>query len=240
MFPYKSKLSVPAICLLLLSFVAPCHSVAQTAAAESSSTNADVAQSVPGQAGQVPKPGELGSPFSADHFWNHLAMELSGGYSPVVQKGTGYFDKGFNVTGGVIDRFSPRWMLLAELKFFRLSGTMSSGGQATTNSNVVVAFNLDAAYDLLPRSSTSPYLIGGAGYYNLPSEVQCTAGTCSPQTGQNNTNVAGYNGGFGIRHKLYADKQMEIFAEGRYHYIASGSSAFGQISLFPISAGIRW
>jgi hypothetical protein len=33
---------------------------------------------------------------------------------------------------------------------------------------------------------------------------------------------------------------MELFAEVRYHYIASGSTAFGQISLLPVSAGIRW
>jgi hypothetical protein len=56
----------------------------------------------------------------------------------------------------------------------------------------------------------------------------------------NAASAVGYNGGIGIRHKLYADRHMEIFAEGRYHYIASGSTDFGQISLIPISAGIRW
>jgi len=48
------------------------------------------------------------------------------------------------------------------------------------------------------------------------------------------------NGGLGVRRRLYADKRMELFAEGRYHYIASGFTDFGQISLFPVSAGIRW
>jgi len=33
---------------------------------------------------------------------------------------------------------------------------------------------------------------------------------------------------------------MEVFAEARYHYIASGSTPLGQISLLPVSAGIRW
>ena len=56
---------------------------------------------------------------------------------------------------------------------------------------------------------------GGIGFYNLPSEKSCSAGTCSPQTGLNDTNAVGYNFGAGVRHRLYYGKLTELFAEWR-------------------------
>lgn len=242
---YPSKLSLAAVCLLM-SFLVSAHVAGQTAksssASESSSADGSLAQSVPGQADQTPQPGELGSPFPAEHSWNHFALEVSGGYTPVVSKGKGYFNKGFNVTAGVIDRLSSHWALLAEVQIIGLRGSLpyqsGSGNYTLDYSNTVVALDLSAAYDLLPKARTSPYVIGGAGYYRLGPLT--TSGEGSSDSGGINATSAGYNGGLGIRHKLYAGKRTEIYAEGRYHYLASGSSDFGQISLFPISAGIRW
>jgi hypothetical protein len=224
-----------------VSFLSPTHAAAQATnqapASESSTADATSAQSAPDKTGQVPQPGQLGSPFSADHFWKHIALELSSGYSPVVSKGAGYFTKGFTVTAGVIDHLSPHWNLLAEAHFFGLEG-------ASPYSNTDFALDLGGSYYLLSRSRTNPYLIGSVGYYELgtvttPQIVQCVGVNC-PGNILNAASAVGYNGGIGIRHKLYADRHMEIFAEGRYHYIASGSTDFGQISLIPISAGIRW
>lgn len=215
------KRSVAIVFFLLLSSMHPCRSQAQTA---------------PGQTEQVPQPGQLGSPFPVEHSWNHLGLEISGGYAPVVSKGAGYFDKGFMVTAGVVDHFSPRWSALVEANFFGLNGEYSN-----TDFGVV----LGGSYNLLPRHDTGPYVIGGAGYYLLgavpPSDLsQPCFSTLCPVNSLNAASAFGFNGGAGLRRRLYAGRAMEIFAEGRYHYVASGSTAIGQISILPITAGIRW
>lgn len=211
MFVSLSKLSLAFHCFLFLSLAASSPAVAQT---------------VPGQTDKVPQPGELGSPFPANHFWNHFSFEISGGYSPVVNHGAGYFDKGWDVTIGAVDRLTPRWKLLTELQYFGMNKNTLFKGQVSGNSNIVATLGLSTSFDLLAHTSTSPYLIGGGGYYRLV-----------PQPG---ANAPGANIGAGIRHKVYADRQVEIFAEARYHLIASGATDFGQLSLLPISAGIRW
>ena len=220
MFQLCLKQTPLAVCLLVLTLFFPFRAVAQTA---------------PDQ--QIPQPGELGSPFPAEHAWNHLGLEISGGYVPVVGKGVGYFNKGFNVGAGVVDHFSPRWSAMAEVQIFGLRGS-SSGGSANY-SNTVVSLGLAAAFDFLPRRRTGAYVIGGVGYYLL-GPVTLSGAENSDLTAVDSANTVGYNGGVGIRHRFYPDRQMEIFAEGRYHYIASGSTAFGQMSLLPVGAGIRW
>jgi hypothetical protein len=237
MFHARSKRALTVICILLLSALTSRNTEAQTAKllaiSDSSSVEATSAQSSSGQPDKVPQPGELGSPFSVDHFWNRIGIELGGGYSPVVQKGAGLFDNGFNVTGGVIDHLSRHWNLLVEAQIFGLKGV----NYAPNSSSVTFALDVATAYDLIPHAKTSPYVIGGAGYYQLAPGILCNfVGDCTTIS----DHAVGYNGGIGIRHRLYADRRMEIYAEGRYHYIASGSTAFGQVSLLPISAGIRW
>jgi hypothetical protein len=212
LFISSLKLTFASLCVLFLTLAISVPVAAQT---------------VPGQPAKIPQPGEFGSAFKVDHFWNHFAFEISGGYSPVVNHGAGYFDKGWDVTIGAIDRLSPRWKLLTELQYFGMNkNTLFKGQVNPSNPNIVATLGLSTAFDLLSHTSTSPYLIGGGGYYRLV-----------PQPG---ANAAGGNIGVGIRHRIYADRQVEIFAEARYHYIASGSTAFGQISLFPITAGFRW
>ncbi|MGA2218813.1 MAG: hypothetical protein ABSG51_12045 [Terracidiphilus sp.] len=218
MFPSSSKLPFVFLCLFLPLFALPSRSAAQAA---------------PGQTDKVPQPGELGSPFSVDHWWGHVALEVSGGYSPVVNKGAEYFGNGFNVTAGVIDHLSPHWNLLGEVHIFGLNGV----NYAPNSGSATVAFDFATAYDLLPRARSSPYVIGGIGYYQFAPGTLCNmVGDCTTISDHS----VGYDGGAGVRHRLYAGKRMELFAEVRYHYIASGSTAFGQISLLPVSAGIRW
>jgi hypothetical protein len=215
MFQNQLKLSLIFVSFLLLFSFATTHVSAQ---------------SVPGQPDKIPQPGELGSPFSVDHFWKHIAFEFGSGYIPVEQKGAGLLGNGYIATVGVIDRLTPHWNLMAEMHILGLSGVSNPNYSTPT-----FAFDLSMAYDILPHSRTSPYLIGGAGDYQLR--------LCNGPGGACNTIVAsapGYNGGIGLRHRLYAGKRAELFTEGRYHYIASGSTPFGQISMLPISAGIRW
>lgn len=228
MFQFHRKHCAVAIFLLLLFPTISNHAIAQV---------------VPDQPAPVAQPGQMGYPFPSDRSWNHVALEFSGGYAPVVSKGAGYFNKGFNVTVGVVDHIGPRWTVMAEVQIFGLRGSSASsngsGALTADYSSTVVSIGAAGAYDFLPRARTSPYVIGGAGYYLLGG-VTLSGPAGSDLTAIDSASAVGYNGGAGIRHRLFSDKHMELFAEGRYHYIASGSSAFGQISLLPVSAGIRW
>jgi opacity protein-like surface antigen len=208
-----------AVCLLFLSFLFPFNAMAQTA---------------PDQ--QLPQPGELGSPFPAGHFWERIAFEFAGDYSPKVVQGAGSFGSGYGGTVGVVDRVNPHWNLLAEFQFLSQKQSSFPSGMATNGSTFISTFDLAGLYDVRPHEPTSPYLLGGAGFYHLTSPQGCVVGC--PTNGA--ANSAGFLAGAGVRHQLNAGRQSSVFAEVRYHYIASGSSAFGQISLLPLSAGIRW
>jgi len=199
------------------------------------------AQNTPDQPPAIPQPGQMGSPFPSDHAWNHVGLEIAGGYAPVIGKGQGYFSQGFNVTGGIVDHLSAHWSVLGEVHIFGLDGsqTIAGSGSATTFTNTLVGLGGAASYDLLPRARTSPYVIGGGGYY-LIGPVTTSGPSGGSLTAINSASAAGFNGGAGIRHRLFPDRRMELFAEARYHYIASGSTAFGQLSLLPVAAGIRW
>jgi opacity protein-like surface antigen len=215
----RSMRSMLAVCLFFLSFFLSVHAGAQTA---------------PDQ--QIPQPGELGSPFPAGHFWERIAFEFAGDYNPKVVQGGGAFGAGYGGTGGVIDRLSPRWNLLAEFQFLSQQQSVLPSGAVTDQSTFISTFDLAGLYEFRPHEMTSPYVLGGAGFYHLTSPSGCVVG-CPADA---RANSAGFLAGAGVRHRLNAARQTSIFAEVRYQYIASGSTAFGQISLLPISAGIRW
>lgn len=237
MFQTLLKLSSIAVSFLLLFSFAATNTTAQTLKQTTESSSAEQAQSAPGQPDKIPQPGELGSPFSANHFWNRMSVEFAGEYSPTVQ-GSGSYGTGYGGTAGAISRFNLHWDLLAEFQFLSQKQKTIPNGSTPDYATSVADVDVAGLYAFLPHEATSPYILGGAGYYHLstPTGIACVGG-CSSHT---SANAAGFLGGLGIRHRLYADKRMELFAEGRYHYIASGSSAFGQLSLFPISAGFRW
>jgi len=240
-------------CLLFLSFLISSHAAAQSANQTSGngSAGSSSAQSAPGQTEKIPQPGELGSPFPEDHAWRHFALELGGGFVPVLNKGAGLFSHGFNVTAGVVDHVHPRLDLALEVQYFGLQGSSKYtdiyGFQhSAAYSNTDFAFDFAASYALISRGRNSPYLVGGIGYYYIgsvpPSNLStpCSSGVLCPTNLVNSADKLGFQAGVGFRHRLYSDKDLALFGEGRYHYIASASSAFGQISVFPISAGIRW
>jgi len=231
------------------------HSESAVAASNSSSL-AGSENEIQIEAGpQLPKPGQPGSPFSVDHFWKRISFEVAGGYSPVLNRGTGYYGPGFTASAGAVERFSKYWRLQAEGQVLGQHGNLSHATYDPGNNFVaadvasyIFAFHLDALYDLRPDAANSPYLIGGAGYYHLGTHSVCATDLNGCQSGSNepfatdvaSVNSAGFNFGAGIRHRLYADRHTEIFADARYHFIASGSSVIGQVSVLPVSAGLRW
>ena len=84
----------------------------------------------------------------------------------------------------------------------------------TVNGNVVYAF---------PGGLTAtPYLIGGAGWYNLAAD----------ETGAESTNEFGLNGGIGAR---FALSGFSTFVEARYHYVFSDLES---AQLIPLTFGV--
>jgi hypothetical protein len=253
----KSFLFFLCRCLLLVCF-STSFAIAQSPDKQAGSVgSASLSQegqapppNVPGAPQPPPKPGELGWTFGNEHWWNHFALELSGGYVPVLQKGSGYFSDGYDVTAGVVDHLGEHLNLLFEGQFFGLAGSSQYVDiygltQTTSQSNTDFAFDLAASYDFLSRARNSPYIIGGAGYYRLGDVPPKSLAPCEnpydcPTNLANATAAPGFDGGIGFRHRLYSDRHTEIFAEGRYHLIAAGSSAYGQIAILPVAAGIRW
>jgi len=245
--PSKPFPSLVSSCLFLVCFSAsfaiaqsPDKQTGSPGTASSSQEEQTPPPNVPGAPQPPPNPGELGWPFLNEHWWNHWALELGGGYVLVVNKGTGYFDHGFLVTTGVLDHVRPNLNLMVEFQFFGLQGSQ----QISQYSNTDFTADIAASYALFSRFRNSPYLIGGAGYYYLGplggggSGTSCSGTLCPPDASYT-ANRAGFQVGLGFRHRLFTDKATELFVEGRYHYIESASS-YGQLSLMPVSGGIRW
>jgi hypothetical protein len=243
LFRIAAQPSIAPLCLFVVLFAIPPVLTAQFANRTPGSADSLLGQNAPDQNPKIAQPGELGSPFPVEHSWNHFALELSGGYTPLTQKGAGYFDRGFSVTAGVVDHIAPFCTLMVEANIFGMSGSKSinTGSSISTSnySNTVFAPDFAVGFDFLSRARTSPYAIGGIGYYVF-GPVTLSGTSPSSLTAISAANAVGYNGGGGVRHRLYSEKNISIFAEARYHHIASGSTAFGQISLLPVSAGIRW
>jgi len=211
----------------------------------------------PGQQGpELPQPGQPGSPFQVDHFWNHIGLELAGGYAPVVNSGAGYYGSGFTATVGAVYHLNARLAFLAEGQVLGQSGTVNLQGcnESTADcdsgsaASYIFSFQLSPVLYLRPRGATSPFLVGGAGYYHLGTHDACvgmTSGCDAPSDNPFNSNLvsvnaAGFNVGAGLRRQISPYRKSEIFIDARYHYIASGSSSLGQVSMLPVSLGVRW
>lgn len=120
-------------------------------------------------------------------------------------------------------------------------GTLSVSGTATSP----LGFRFDAMYNNLSGKSdgpdltvwtvngnlvyaipggmtATPYLIGGAGWYNLKAD----------QSGAESTNEFGLNGGIGAR---FALSGFSTFVEARYHYMFSDPEA---AQIIPLTFGI--
>lgn len=218
------------------------NALAQSEGDSASSTDTSV---------RTPKANEIKSAFHTQYAWNHFALELGGGYIDVASKGNGFFQHGFNVTGGVVDHLSSKVNIMVETQFMGLEGNSTysnTSGSVQPLNATNTDFDLDfaASYALFGRSKNSPYLLGGVGYYYIGPISQgnilvaCTNSVYCPGNIVNSASSTGFQSGVGFRHRLSSDRNMELYCEGRYHYLMSSHTAFGLLTLVPISAGIRW
>jgi len=124
---------------------------------------------------------------------------------------------------------------------FHALGTLSVSGTATSP----LGFRVDAMYNSLSGKgdlpdwtlwtvngnlvyafpgglTATPYLIGGAGWYNLDVD----------ESDAESTNEFGLNGGIGAR---FALSGFSTFIEARYHYMFSDPDA---VQIIPLTFGI--
>jgi len=177
----------------------------------------------------------------------------------VLDRGSGYYGPGYSASLGAVYRLNRRWSLLGEAQILGQHGNLSHPTYALNGqlngyhvASYVLGFHLEPAYTIRPRAATSPFVIGGAGFDHLgiheycPSSLGaivelCDSATQDPfQTDVASVNTLGLDFGAGIRHLLYDSRTTELFIEGRYHIVLSGSSEVGRVAFLPIDVGIRW
>lgn len=219
-------------CVLVLSAAV----LAQAQAGQSSSQLDE--QQTAGSIGNA-RGEQAGFPVARDSFWDRVGFELSGGYLPLTGKGNGYFNNGYEVTGGLVDHLTAHINLLAEVRFFGLDGQQtSSRGVSTTYSNTDFSASVGASYSLFPRAFVSPYVLGTVGEASIGSVSAVSPGSTAQTLNASSAPVFG--GGVGVSHRLYPDRRMALFAEARFERLNSSSSNLGQMTMMPIRLGLRW
>jgi hypothetical protein len=143
-------------------------------------------------------------------------------------------------TGDFGDGFGPGFNVGAHVGFrsatmpvgFRLEGTFHRNEAKGTNGlnfNTIAGTANVVAGPAAAAGGVSPYVIGGAGVYNL--KIDAGSG------GSESITKFGLNGGAGVDLPLSG---IGVFAEARFHYVFSGENGGSNINFIPLSVGIRF
>lgn len=114
---------------------------------------------------------------------------------------------------------------------FRIDGMYNSlahqdVGSGSSNLRIISG-NANVVY-ALPGVGIRPYLIGGAGVYNLQSDLACGFANCS-------SNKFGLNGGIGASFPLSG---FNTFAEARIHHVFTSDNF--STTFIPVTFGISF
>lgn len=111
---------------------------------------------------------------------------------------------------------------------FRVEGAWNAfNGKSGAPNSRILSGTANLVYSLLGTPLGGPYLIGGAGMYNLHTDAFGAFPSAS-------TNKAGFNVGGGFRFGLSG---FSAFAEARYHYVSTSGGSTGYI---PITFGVTF
>jgi hypothetical protein len=183
------------------------------------------------------------------------AFHAGGGFNAPIGNDIPFITWGGNLTIGGGLHVSQRFSLLGEYSFManKLPGALVAAGGGDTGNAHINSITFDPIFDLFPKHSNGIYLVGGGGWYHKSTNwnvlvgydfygypVYATARSFS-------SNQAGFNGGFGIYHRLggvYGDGTMKLFAEARYLWIDTPKigepNGLGSTGLIPVTFGVRW
>jgi len=191
----------------------------------------------------------------------HYAFEAGGGFNAPIGNDTPYITYGGNLTIGGGLRFSPWFSLLGEYQFigdklpgaFIAAANPAGGGSGSGGNSKINSLTVDPVINLIPKSSNSVYVTGGAGWYHKSTNF--TVEECCDFFGYPvvvnassfSSNQVGANLGLGFYHRLggeYGDGTMKLFAEGRYLWINTPkigeTNGLGRTELIPVTFGVRW
>ncbi len=182
-------------------------------------------------------------------------FEAGAGFNSPIGNDTPYITWGGNLTLGGGLRFRHGFSLLGEYQFMdnKLPGAFVAAGGGTGGSAYINSITLDPMIELLPRAKTTPYFIGGGGWYhkstNFTVQVCCDfyGYPVSITTNSFSSDQWGGSIGFGIEHRLggtYGDGSMKLFAEARYLFIdtppITETNGLGTTGLIPVTFGVRF
>ncbi|MEP6692141.1 MAG: outer membrane beta-barrel protein [Gemmatimonadaceae bacterium] len=114
----------------------------------------------------------------------------------------------------------------AEGSYDHFSANRTLTGATTTTAIRIFSGTGNIVYGLTVPIIVTPYLIGGAGAYN----VACTESGCTSAT------RFGFNGGVGVKFGLAG---LSVSAEARAHRISSGGGS-AAITYVPVTVGITF
>jgi hypothetical protein len=215
---------------------------------------------------------EYGAPQHGYLHWSRLAGVFGAGFNAPIgndtsSKGTTstsyegpFLTYGYNFTGGLGLRFSPRFSLLAEYQFMndKLPGNFIAAVGTQGGNAHIWSLTLDPVIDLFPKSKNSVYVTGGGGFYRKvtnftdPAQSEECYYYCYPVTVNQtvfhfSSNQGGANLGFGLSHRLggtYGDSQTKVFAEARYVWIntplLNTYDGTGRTETIPVTLGLRF
>jgi hypothetical protein len=130
------------------------------------------------------------------------------------------FSTGFNATATL--GLNPATVPIG----IRIDGAYNQFGAKSGGSNIHFTSVTGNAVYKVPMATASPYLIGGAGWYNAAITI--------PGFGTGSNNHFGWNAGGGLSLPLSG---FEAFVEARYNRVTGNG---GSLSFVPITFGIMF
>jgi hypothetical protein len=125
----------------------------------------------------------------------------------------------------------PAWPV--NLRIDGMFNQMHSAPGVSAGTLQMWTVNANVVWNIVPGKGVTPYLIGGAGYYNDSYNVSLNGSSVS-SGGNVHNNSFGINGGAGLR---FGISTLSLFVESRYHYVFQ--SAFNP-QFIPVTVGITF
>jgi Outer membrane protein beta-barrel domain len=161
-----------------------------------------------------------------------LTFSLGGGATWPVSSLSDSYTTGYNLLAS-LGIGMPSWPVGLRVDGMFNQNKSQAGVDAGTLQMWTV--NADLVYNIVPMkvAGITPYLVGGAGYYNDSYHITAS-GSSIGAGGSTHDNDFGLNGGVGLR---VGAPMLSVFVESRFHYVfVSG----GHLEFIPLTVGLTF
>jgi hypothetical protein len=159
-----------------------------------------------------------------------LTLGVGGGGSFPTGSLSNSYTTGYNVLAS-LGAGDPSWPV--GLRFDGMFNQMQHQSDVPVGNIQIWTVNANIVYNIVQKQAVTPYLIGGAGYYNDSYRVTATDSSFSGG-GNTHNNSFGLNGGGGLR---FGKPSLSVFIEARVHYVWIPG---GHYDFVPLTAGITF